>query len=73
MARRYTTRHEDRDYLLERYAAATRAWAVGDRCVDYVRGQAVVVTVRRIEGDLLTLSNGTIIHRSKMTAVPKGA
>lgn len=71
---RHTTKREDAEFLLRRYAEATKAWAVGDRCVDYVRGVgAVVVTVRRIEGDLITLSNGTIIHRSKMTAVPKGA
>ena len=64
MARRNTTKAEDRAFLTRRLAEITASWKVGDRCLAY-KGQEVT-TVASIDGAIVTLANGDSLHFSHM-------
>lgn len=62
--RRRTTKADDARFMLARLSDATRRWSVGDRCWAY--REHVVTTVDAIEGEIVTLANGDMLHVSKM-------
>lgn len=66
---RHTNRRRDADYLLRRYAEATRNWTVGEPCLSY--DGRFITAVKEIDGDLITLDTGERMHRSHMRPAPK--
>jgi hypothetical protein len=54
MARKHTTKAQDRAYLAQRFADAARSWKVGDACFTY--DGSATTTIVAIDGDSVTLA-----------------
>ena len=65
--RRFTTRKQDTEFLLKRFADAVRVWAIGDKCLTY--DKTAETTVVAVDGDIVTLANGDKLHCSRMRGV----
>ena len=64
MARRYTTRLQDAEFVARRLSDATRDWKIGDACRSY--DNSANTTVERVDGAIVVLANGDSMHVSKM-------
>jgi len=65
MTRHYTTKQQDREFLMRRMEDLSREWKVGDTTLPYKTCNPPT-TVVRFEGDTVHLADGTAMHRSHL-------